>query len=126
MHNLRINIAELLGIRAALDLALGGRHWLGRVLAGHDAIDGCLALSHEIRTTASNLERAPNPRSKCCCLVGRRLLGMDECLGCDLLLVAQVDVKAIMLAAFELIGALEVGYPGKQAMLLGKLVIHCL
>ena len=51
---------------------------------------------------------------------------MDECLGCDLLFVAQVDVKAIMLAAFELIGALEVGYPGKQAMLLGKLVIHCL
>ena len=74
LNNLAIHVAELLAITPTLNFTLGRRHGLRHLLADHDSIDRCLALSHEIRTATSHLERAPDASSKHSRLVGGGLL----------------------------------------------------
>jgi len=84
-----------------------------------------LSLRHEIRTTTGHLKRAPNTSSLDSILIGGGLLGVHERLCGNLLFMAHVDAQSCVVSIFELVVSFEVGYSWEQAMLLGKLIIHC-
>ena len=119
------HMAELLAVTSTLYFTLRRRQGFRHLLTDNDAVDGCLPLRHEIRTATGHLECASNTCSHPSILVDSGLLGVHESLSRDLLLMAIDDVQSRVLSIFELVVSFEVGYPWKQAMLLGELIIHC-